>query len=95
MRAFTLTVFSLLLFTSLNAQTITISGKIVDSETANPLAYAKIQLEETGIGTISQLSGEFSLKIPVKYVDKCCWFHLWDIKQQKCLPLTSMESGKQ
>jgi len=70
MKGFPLTVFLLLLFTSLNAQTITISGKIVDAETANPLPYANIQLEETGIGTISQLSGAFSLKIPVKYVDK-------------------------
>jgi len=67
MKGFPLTVFLLLLFTSLNAQTITISGKIVDAETANPLPYANIQLEETGIGTISQLSGAFSLKIPHNY----------------------------
>jgi len=46
MKGFPLTVFLLLLFTSLNAQTIIISGKLVDAETANLLPYANIQLYE-------------------------------------------------
>lgn len=56
--------------TFVNAQTITISGKIVDAETSNPLPYAGIQLEDTGIGTTSTLSGNFKINIPEKNIDK-------------------------
>lgn len=89
MRALTLIVFLLLLITYVNAQTLTISGKIVDSESSNPLPYANIQLIETGIGTISQLSGEFSLKIPAKFIDKMLSFSFMGYKTTK-MPIVNL-----
>ena len=50
-----------LLFTSLlNAQQ-NLKGKIIDSETLNPLPNANIVIEGTSTGTISKTNGEFSL----------------------------------
>jgi hypothetical protein len=43
----------------------TYSGKIVDSETKDPVAFANIYLEGSSIGTVSNLDGEFILKVPL------------------------------
>ncbi len=45
------------------AQTGEIRGKIVDSETNNPLPYASILLAGTNSGTVSNLEGKFSFKL--------------------------------
>lgn len=42
----------------------TYSGKITDSETKEPVAFANVYLEESSIGTVSNLDGEFILKVP-------------------------------
>lgn len=41
-----------------------VRGKIVDSTTGTPLAFATINIEGTAIGTVSNSEGEFQLKIP-------------------------------
>ncbi|NNF20461.1 MAG: carboxypeptidase-like regulatory domain-containing protein [Saprospiraceae bacterium] len=46
---------------------ITISGKITDSENAEPLPFASIGMENTSIGTISNNDGDFDFHIPSKY----------------------------
>lgn len=49
------------------AQTITISGKVQDKETKEPLPFASIGVVGTSLGTISNLSGEFDFHIPQTY----------------------------
>ena len=49
---------------------IVLSGKIIDLENNEPIPYASVSLWNQSIGTISNLDGEFDLKIPVeKYND--------------------------
>jgi hypothetical protein len=40
------------------------SGKITDNETKEPVAFANVYLEGSSIGTVSNLDGEFILKVP-------------------------------
>ncbi|MFA5972318.1 MAG: carboxypeptidase-like regulatory domain-containing protein [Lentimicrobiaceae bacterium] len=49
-------------------QDLKIGGIIVDKNTHEPLPFTNIQVERTGIGTISDNIGRFSLKVPVKYL---------------------------
>ncbi len=46
------------------AQIINISGKVIDAQTKETLPSANIRLHNKGIGTITNSSGEFQLKIP-------------------------------
>lgn len=39
-------------------------GKIIDSETNNPLVFATLSIENTNISTVSNTEGHFSLKVP-------------------------------
>ncbi|MCM4165250.1 MULTISPECIES: carboxypeptidase-like regulatory domain-containing protein [unclassified Arenibacter] len=39
-------------------------GKIIDSETNNPLVFATLSIENTNISTVSNTEGYFSLKVP-------------------------------
>lgn len=43
---------------------LTISGKIIDAESHEPIQYANIQLKSKAIGTASNSEGEFVFKIP-------------------------------
>ncbi len=42
---------------------ITIKGKVVDAETKNPLIFATIAVQGTNVATVTNLDGEFILKI--------------------------------
>ena len=48
----------------LRAESILISGKVIDTETREPLAYATISVGDYEIGTISNLAGEFEIHVP-------------------------------
>jgi hypothetical protein len=48
-------------------ETVTISGKIVDSETRRPLIFASIYLVNRGISNVTNGEGYFTLKFPVAY----------------------------
>lgn len=56
-----------LLATSLVAQKITVSGKVVDRETKELLPFASVGIKGKPIGTISNLQGEFDFYIPEEY----------------------------
>lgn len=43
---------------------ITIKGKVVDSESGVPLVFAGVSLKESNIATVTNLDGEFLLKVP-------------------------------
>ncbi len=49
------------------AQTRTVSGKVIDYETGEPLAYATVAILDQPFGTITNLAGEFDFHIPIKY----------------------------
>ena len=64
----------IILFITLNfftfAQQVTIKGKIVDAETNSPLVNANIFISsKLGVGTFSDLNGEFNLAADVKDSD--------------------------
>ena len=46
------------------SQTFLIRGRILDSETGLPLSYATVSVNQLGIGTASNLDGDWSLRIP-------------------------------
>ncbi|MFN9863581.1 MAG: carboxypeptidase-like regulatory domain-containing protein, partial [Bacteroidota bacterium] len=50
-----------------HAQTITITGKIIDKESKEGLPFASIGIKGVSLGTISNLSGEFDFHIPVRH----------------------------
>jgi hypothetical protein len=47
---------------------ITISGKLLNSETNEPLPYANIGIVNSNVGTISNLDGGFSILIPAQHI---------------------------
>ena len=59
---------------SFGQQPLTVSGKVVDSKTNEPLAFVNIGVEGTLTGTASNTDGEFILKIPMEYADKNLYF---------------------
>ncbi|MEX2234282.1 MAG: carboxypeptidase-like regulatory domain-containing protein [Cyclobacteriaceae bacterium] len=64
------TLFLILLSTSpiiLQGQDITISARVVDNETNEPLGYASVGLKSIAIGTISNEQGEFDFHMPAEY----------------------------
>ncbi len=52
---------------AVTAQKITVSGKVMDSETKEPLPFASIGIVSKSIGTITNLQGEFDFHIPNEY----------------------------
>ena len=48
----------------------TLKGTVIDKETKEPLAFAHIGIPSKGIGTATSDHGEFSLKIPRKFLDE-------------------------
>ncbi|HNP94138.1 MAG TPA: carboxypeptidase-like regulatory domain-containing protein [Cyclobacteriaceae bacterium] len=50
-----------------NAQNITISAKVVDRETREPVVFASVGIKDRPIGTITNLQGEFDFHIPSEF----------------------------
>ena len=42
---------------------LTFKGKVVDSESGNPLVFASVAVKETNVATITNIDGEFLIKI--------------------------------
>jgi len=42
---------------------LTFKGKVVDAETGNPLVFASVAVKETNVATITNIDGEFVIKI--------------------------------
>ena len=49
------------------AQLVTLSGKVVDSHSGQPLPFANITIRGAAIGTVSNLTGEFDFHFPTLY----------------------------
>lgn len=44
-------------------ETLTFRGKVVDAETGSPLVFATVAVKETNVATITNIDGEFSIKV--------------------------------
>ena len=66
MRALLAICLSLLSYHALS-QSITISGKVVDSATQEPLQFASVGIQGKSISTITNLQGEFDFHLPPDY----------------------------
>lgn len=51
------------------AQPITLSGRVVDSNSGQPLPFANITIRGAAIGTVSNMTGEFDFHFPALYRD--------------------------
>lgn len=69
MRSYFILFFLLLSFSLPAQRTITISGKLVDKETEEPLVFASIGIDGKSVGTVSNGLGEFDFHIPYVYKD--------------------------
>jgi hypothetical protein len=49
---------------------ITIKGKVIDRETGLPLVFAGVTVKENNVATVTNLDGEFSIKLPVPVTAK-------------------------
>jgi hypothetical protein len=47
--------------------TLLVAGKIIDSETKEPISYASVYLQGLPIGTVSNSNGEFTFIVPYKF----------------------------
>lgn len=56
-----------LLALHVQAQNITLSGRVIDKETREPLIFATIGIKDRPIGTVSNLQGEFDFHVPAGY----------------------------
>lgn len=66
MRARLIMLFSLTVLCA-EAQKITLSSKVQDKDTFEPLSYASVWIKGKTIGTITNLQGEFDFHIPSEY----------------------------
>lgn len=66
MRNFFILLFILALASAAMAQRITLSGRVIDKETKEPLPFATLGVKGKAIGTITNLQGEFDFHIPAE-----------------------------
>lgn len=66
MRFFLTVVFGLLSYCALS-QSLTISGKVLDQATEEPLPFASVGIAGKSISTITNLQGEFDFHLPSEY----------------------------
>ncbi len=71
-----------------------ISGKVIDQETGEPLAFSHVGIFNSSYGTVSNLAGEFSLIIPPDYhSQKLSASYLG--YELNSIPVTSINSDKE
>ena len=86
-------IFSLTLFSFLaNAQQFTITGKIVDKNTKQPLPSASVFAQNTTFGTLSDSSGNFKLKLPEGGYDIAVSYTGYEISSQRISTASASES---
>jgi len=53
---------------------ISITGKVIDQKTKEPLPYVYIKVQDVALGTVTEGDGIFSIKLPKQYEDKLLEF---------------------
>jgi hypothetical protein len=68
---------------------LTFKGKVVDAETGNPLVFASVAVKETNVATITNIDGEFLIKIAETQTSKNLEVTFLGFKN-KVVPLTDL-----
>ena len=76
-----------------NARNITISGKVVDARTKNPIPFANIGILEKNIGTLSDPDGSFDLNVPAQFAYDSVLFSSIGFGSKK-IPLPQLRKNK-
>jgi hypothetical protein len=75
------------------AQNVTISGRVTDQETGEPLEFASVWLKGKPIGTITNLQGEFDFHMPVEYRNEILIVSMLGYKSFEAPVWTVLESA--
>ncbi len=73
---------------------ITLKGKVTDMETGDPLIFATIALKGTNVATVSNLDGEFILKIDVEVSDPFIEVTYIGYRNKE-IPLSNLSQGEE
>ncbi len=68
---------------------ITIRGKVVDAETGSPLVFATVAVSETNVAVVTNIDGEFTIKLGESLTSKNLEFTFLGYKN-KSVPISSM-----
>lgn len=71
---------------------VSIKGKVVDKETLNALVFASVMLKETNIATVTNIDGEFVIKVPENEISKSIEISFLGYKN-KIIPLSEMKNN--
>jgi hypothetical protein len=71
---------------------ISIKGKVVDKETLNALVFASVTLKESNIATVTNIDGEFVIKVPENGTSKSIEISFLGYKN-KVIPLSEMKNN--
>lgn len=71
---------------------ITIRGKVVDSETGSPLIFATVAVSETNVAVVTNIDGEFTIKVGEALGSKNLEFTFLGYKT-KLLPISSFRDN--
>jgi hypothetical protein len=71
---------------------ITIKGKIIDSETKAPLVYATVAVQESNVAIVTNIDGEFTLKIGESLTSKNLEISFLGYKN-KVVPISEMKDN--
>lgn len=86
MRQLFITTFLFTLLISSRAQDyITISGRIIDVETKEPLSFSTISIQNTPIGVVANDTGEFEFSFPRKHLVDTIVFSMAGYQSEKVL----------
>jgi hypothetical protein len=69
-----------------------LKGKVVDRETLNPLVFAGVSLKETNIATVTNIDGEFVIKVPESETAKSLEISFLGYKN-KLVPISEMRNN--
>ncbi|MEQ9165787.1 MAG: carboxypeptidase-like regulatory domain-containing protein, partial [Fulvivirga sp.] len=69
MRSLLIVIFLSISAIGFSQKTITISGKLIDDETEEPIIFASIGIDGKSVGTVSNAVGEFDFHVPYIYKD--------------------------
>jgi hypothetical protein len=71
---------------------ITIRGKVVDAETGIPLVFSTVAVSETNVAVVTNIDGEFTIKIGEAFASKNLEFIFLGYKT-KSIPISSMREN--
>jgi hypothetical protein len=77
------------------SQNITVSGKVTDRETGEPLEFASVWIKGKAIGTITNAQGEFDFHIPAEFRNEMFTVSMLGYKSFESPVWTVVESASQ